>query len=97
MRDTAARFTVVIAVVTVLLSPVGAAAQQTGPQSVREAAKTLLGAGFTESEIDSVATSLALQIATFPVGTSSGGFTFKFDRRTGAFVRRTESFGPLFA
>ncbi|MFN2447582.1 MAG: transporter, partial [Vicinamibacterales bacterium] len=36
-------------------------------------------------------------LATFPVGSSSGGFTYTFDPSLGTFSRTSESFGPLFA
>jgi hypothetical protein len=77
-----------------------------GPGSVRDAARELLGAGFIESDIDSVATVLALQIATFPVGTSSGGFTLRRpteaeqrDRglKNDEYVLKRKSLGPFFA
>ncbi len=82
------------AVMIVLLShvPAAATAQQAAPDTVRDAAKRLLGAGFTPQEIDAVATVLALQIATFPVSTSLGGFTLD---ETGAPVA-TRSFGSSF-
>jgi hypothetical protein len=41
--------------------------------------------------------SIASQIATFPLGSSSGGFAYTFDAELGVFSRSTESFGPLFA
>src|SRR5262245_29063049 len=37
------------------------------------------------------------QLPTFPLGTSSGGFTYMFDPDLNTFNRRSESFGPLFA
>jgi hypothetical protein len=37
------------------------------------------------------------QAATFPIGSASGGFTYVFDRTTGVPVRRSMSFGPMFA
>jgi hypothetical protein len=40
---------------------------------------------------------IAAQIATFPVGSSSGGFAFTFDESLGVYNRTTESFGPIFA
>ena len=40
---------------------------------------------------------IAAQIATFPVGTSSAGFTYTFDSSLGVYNRTTQSFGPLFA
>lgn len=40
---------------------------------------------------------IAAQLATFPVGSSSGGFSYTFDPALGVFSRSTDSFGPLFA
>ncbi len=40
---------------------------------------------------------LVTQLATFPIGSSSGGFSFKFDPTLGTFERATQSFGPAFA
>ncbi len=39
---------------------------------------------------------LATQFATFPIGSSSGAFSFQIDESTGLPVRRTRSFGPSF-
>lgn len=39
---------------------------------------------------------LATQFATFPIGSSSGAFSFQIDEATGLPVRRTRSFGPSF-
>jgi hypothetical protein len=36
-------------------------------------------------------------LSTFPVGSSSGGFTYTFNPSLGTFSRSSESFGPLFA
>jgi hypothetical protein len=40
---------------------------------------------------------LVSQLATFPIGSSSGGFTYSFDSRTRAFSRTSQTFGPSFA
>ena len=40
---------------------------------------------------------LVLQLATAPVGSPSGGFSFTFDPAAGTFERATQSFGPMFA
>jgi hypothetical protein len=40
---------------------------------------------------------LVTQLATFPIGSPSGGFVFSFDPATGTFQRATDSFGPSFA
>jgi len=37
------------------------------------------------------------QLSTFPTGSPSGGFAFRFDPDTGAFQRATNTFGPYFA
>jgi hypothetical protein len=68
-----------------------------GQETVRDAARTLFSGSVTATEIDAVATVFALQISTVPVGTSSGGFTYRFNRQTGALELKTQSFGPLFA
>lgn len=36
------------------------------------------------------------QFAVFPLGSSTGGFTFGFDERAGIYTRNTDSFGPAF-
>ncbi|HTI36397.1 MAG TPA: hypothetical protein VL484_02465 [Vicinamibacterales bacterium] len=36
------------------------------------------------------------QLANFPLGSSSGGFTYTFDPSTGAYIRSSSSFGPSF-
>ena len=40
---------------------------------------------------------LVTQLATFPLGTSSGGFTYTLDPATGAIAPASRSFGPSFA
>src|SRR5688572_26607194 len=40
---------------------------------------------------------LTLQLSTFPLGSSAGGFTYAFDPALGTFKRSTTSFGPSFA
>jgi hypothetical protein len=40
---------------------------------------------------------IVAQIATFPLGTSSGGFTYTLDPTTGAVTPASRSFGPSFA
>jgi hypothetical protein len=40
---------------------------------------------------------IATQLSTFPLGSSSGGFTYTFDEALGVFTRTSDSFGPLFA
>jgi len=40
---------------------------------------------------------IAAQLSTFPLGSSSGGFTYTFDETVGVYNRTTDSFGPIFA
>ena len=40
---------------------------------------------------------IAAQLSTFPLGSSSAGFTYTFDSALGVFNRSTETFGPIFA
>jgi hypothetical protein len=40
---------------------------------------------------------LVTQLATFPIGSSSGGFSFSYDTSLGVFQRATDTFGPSFA
>jgi outer membrane putative beta-barrel porin/alpha-amylase len=39
---------------------------------------------------------LASQLSTFPIASTSGGFTYSYDESVGSFTRSSESFGPLF-
>lgn len=39
---------------------------------------------------------LALQLASFPLASSAGGFTYRYDSALGTFTRATESFGPIY-
>ena len=40
---------------------------------------------------------LSNQLSNFPLASSAGGFTYRFDPTTGVFVRSSESFGPIYA
>jgi hypothetical protein len=42
-------------------------------------------------------TGIATQLSTFPIGSSSAGFTYTFDEGLGVYNRSTQSFGPVFA
>jgi len=39
---------------------------------------------------------LVTQLSTFPIASTSGGFTYQYDASVGSFTRSSESFGPLF-
>ena len=58
--------------------------QLTGPLAARPAG-------------EAIGLATALEIATAPLGTSSGGFVFKLDPATGLLVRAATTFGPSFA
>ncbi len=44
-----------------------------------------------------LSTAIATQLAILPIISPSSGFTYKYDRAAGAFVRTTPSFGPIYA
>jgi hypothetical protein len=54
------------------------------------------GTAFTQT-VDSLNRNIAYQLSSFPLGSSSGGFTFTLDPTLGTLTRTTDSFGPLFA
>jgi hypothetical protein len=51
--------------------------------------------GFLAPEL--INQSIISQLSTFPLSSSSGGFTYAFDSNLGTFNRTSESFGPIFA
>lgn len=50
----------------------------------------------TQTLIDEFSKSIAIGIATAPVGASSAGFTYELNAQTGERTLRSQSFGPLF-
>jgi hypothetical protein len=54
------------------------------------------GAAGSQDFIDEFSKSIALGIATTPVGASSAGFSYEFDPRSGEHTLKSQSFGPLF-
>jgi hypothetical protein len=40
---------------------------------------------------------LAVQLSTFPLASSSGGFTYNYDPALGTFTRASDSFGPIYS
>jgi len=54
------------------------------------------GGAFSET-VNLLNRNIAYQLSSFPLGSSSGGFTFNLDPTLGTLSRTTESFGPLFA
>ncbi len=51
----------------------------------------------SEAAGETLARTIALEVATAPLGSSSGGFTFTFDPSTRTFSRRAGTFGPAFS
>jgi hypothetical protein len=47
--------------------------------------------------VDSFNKLMVVQLSTFPIGSSSGGFSYAFDPTLGTLRRASTSFGPLFA
>ena len=47
--------------------------------------------------IQQVSQQIGSQISIFPLGSSSGGFTYRYDPSLGTFSRTTQTFGPAFA
>ncbi len=45
---------------------------------------------------DTIARALMVDVATMPLGTSSGGFTYQFNPTLGTLQRRSSTFGPFF-
>ena len=58
-----------------------------------------LGASVAEIEnfVSQLSTQIGAQLSALPVGSSSGGFTYRYDAATGTYTRSTETFGPAFA
>jgi Putative MetA-pathway of phenol degradation len=51
----------------------------------------------TTSLINQISQQIGSQVSIFPLGSSSGGFTYKYDPALGSFSRTTQTFGPAFA
>lgn len=49
------------------------------------------------SLIDQISQQIGAQVSIFPLGSSSGGFTYGYDASLGTFNRTTQTFGPAFA
>jgi hypothetical protein len=51
----------------------------------------------TTGLITQISQQIGSQVSNFPLGSSSGGFTYGYDPTLGTFSRTTETFGPAFA
>jgi Putative MetA-pathway of phenol degradation len=49
-----------------------------------------------QETLRTINSAIAAQISTFPLGSSSAGFTYTFDESLGVYNRSTQSFGPIF-
>ncbi len=49
-----------------------------------------------QATLRSINSGIAAQVSTFPLGSSSAGFTYTFDESLGVYNRTTQSFGPIF-
>lgn len=47
--------------------------------------------------VQQVSGQIGAQVSNVPLGSSSGGFTYKYDPERGSFTRSTQTFGPAFA
>jgi hypothetical protein len=89
----------IVALLFSLLWGAAASAQvttQTG-LSLAETLTQLTSNVGTRSVGEAISLATALEVATTPFGTSSGGFVFKLDPSTGLQVRTATTFGPSFA
>jgi hypothetical protein len=90
----------ILAVMCAAIVPATAGAQQVTTQenlSLRSTVTELLRPLAAAPVGEAVAIATALEVATAPFGTSSGGFVFKLDPATGLQVRTATTFGPTFA
>jgi hypothetical protein len=90
----------IIAVAFVLAVPQALRAQQVTSMdnlSLRSTVIELLRPLAAAPVGEAVAIATAIEVATTPLGTSSGGFVFKLDPVTGLQVRTATTFGPSFA
>ena len=78
----------------ILLVATGAGAQQSAGAAMRE---ILFNGNFPENTKDVLHALFLGETTTFPTGTSAGGFTWTFDDTLHVPIRRSRSFGPMFA
>ena len=95
-----------ILTIGILLAATGASAQSAdaAPQSAGGALRAILFRGeagatgaLTENSSAALYGLLLGETTTFPTGTSAGGFTWTFDETLRVPIRRSRSFGPMFA
>jgi hypothetical protein len=98
------RTTVVLALVTFAAAEAGAQTTTAPATSAGEALRNVMfGSEFSNTGALSAAPAEVLnglilgETTTFPIGSSAGGFTWVFDSNVRVPVRRSQSFGPMFA
>ncbi len=67
-----------------------------GGQVVQSHAAHFVSQPGAQATLRQVNAGIAAQISTFPLGSSSAGFTYTFDEGLGVYNRTTQSFGPIF-
>jgi hypothetical protein len=87
-----------LAALAVLGAAAGAAAQN-AESNARQSLQAVLPEtwGLREGEKDALVGLFQAQTTTFPIGSSAGGFTWSFNPQLGVPMRRSRSFGPMFA
>jgi hypothetical protein len=101
-RSTRARATPLAPVVVTILtlacaSPAAAQKVTIVPDLTARQVLVQLGDPLSSRPVgEAIALTSAVEIATMPFGTSSGGFVFKLDPSTGLLARTTTTFGPSF-
>ena len=83
-----------IMTVGILLFATSAGAQQSAGAALRE---ILFNGDYPEDTKDVLHALFLGETTTFPTGTSAGGFTWTFDDTLHVPIRRSRSFGPMFA
>jgi len=80
----------------ILAAALGPAVPAGAQESARDVIQTLIP-GSSRADVDAVTSTVVAQIAGVPLGSSSGGFTYVRNRRTGEIAPQAASFGPSFA
>jgi hypothetical protein len=86
---------VLVVIAAVVLGFASEARAQTNPVTALRDIFSI--GGFFEDTTEALIGIFQAQTTTFPISSSSGGFTWTFDPQLGVATRRSESFGPMFA
>ena len=96
--------TLIVSTLALTLSPAPAHAQQTVSEIVlflltnRSVATDdfVRDADAALATYDTISRFLTVELGTLPIGSSAGGFAYRFDRSLGTLVLSSDNFGPLF-